>query len=577
MTAATKTSPAGASNRSSKAQAPARASADNLTQPNGAKPPTRAARQAPAAQPSAAALASRWRWPGRPRARVGSRHFRVLRLLDQAGWEPAQVQREYQLKPVVVAPAVSRRQHHGSREDQVAYVLNARPGTPTAVIATVGSQHSPRTGLPRAIRQATKLDAPLAYATNGRTVVEHFIASGQTRQVDGLASPLRAWRSYLRLHHLRRPGAQMVSQPFDTSILSDSGQPTDLRYYQTAAVNRTLGALSQERGKVLLQLAAGTGTTLVAAALMAKFAGYRLQTRPGRPCGLLYVDDRPEAVRDSQTGGAVRRFAGATQADVTIGALGESFDQLDPAGVDLVIVNLAHGGQAADPATWTSILDRFPDAYQVGIVGVAAPQAQPVYQYFGRPVYRYTAEQARSDGYLPALPAGAPDPAEQGPDDFDFEAVFGVPGGAFPAGANACPAPGASGAASAQRAAGPPAPERMADQFNAAGARRAVPASAGARGSNRQVRRPQDPVRVAVQIRRSVEYANLAAGQDALAAELVSLLQLADRPGAVGRAAAERADQLAELEILAELEDQVGGEEAILRHIALLKQLLASS
>lgn len=487
-----------------------------------------------------------------------------------------------------MAPSVSRRQHHGSREDQVAYVLNARPGTPTAVIATVGSQHSPTTGLPRAIRQATKLDAPLAYATNGKVVVEHFIASGQTRQVEELASPLRAWRSYLRLHHLRRAGAQMVAQPLDTAILSASGQPVELRYYQTAAVNRALGAISRDQRRILLQLASGTGTTVTAVALMAKFADYQSQTRPGRPCGLLYLDDRPLAGQPQETLEAVRRLAGATGADLTVGSLGDSFDQLDPSAIDLVVVNLAHGGQAADPATWTSVLQRFSDAYQVGIVGVAGPQAQPVYQYFGRPVYRYTAEQARSDNYLTALPAGAPDPADSGPDELDLAAIFAGAGG-LPAGANACPAGGPSGGASAQRAHGSGASAhrdarvRGAAQGNAAqataaqGTLRAGPPNAAGRGPNRQVRRPEDPVKVAVQIRRSVEYANLAAGQDALAAELVALLQLADRPGPVGRAAAQRADQLAELEILAELEDQVGGEQAILRHIALLKQLLANS
>jgi hypothetical protein len=448
---------------------------------------------------------------------------------------------------------VLRRQHHGSREDLVAYVLSARPGTPTAVIATVGSQHNPATGLPRAIRQATKLDVPLAYATNGKALVEHFIASGQTRQVETLASPLRAWRSYLRLHRLRRAGAHMVSQTFDTSVLSDADRPVELRYYQIVATNRALSALSRDQRRVLLQLVPGSGTTVVATALMAKFASYQLQARPGQPCGLLYLDDRPLAESSAQTLGPVRRLAQTTAADLTIGSLGDEFDQLDPADIDLVVVNLAHGGQTADPAIWTGVLERFPNAYQVGIVGVAQPAARSVYEYFGRPVYRYTAEQARSDGYMSRPPAGVANPADSGPDDFDVAAIV----------AESWQPAGESGASCS--AWGPGSADSAVRSVSTATVRSASGAGA-----------PSDPVAVAVQIRRSVEYANLEAGQAALAAELVSLLQMAKRPGAVGRAARRQAEQLTELEILAELEDQVGGEEAILRHIALLKDLLAS-
>lgn len=443
----------------------------------------------------------------------------MVDLFDRAQWEPEQVHRDYQLRPPAAPPSVARQHHHGSRDDRVSYVLSARPGTPVAVVATVGSQHDPRTGLARAIRQATKLDVPLAYATNGHQIVEHFVASGQTRSVDDFATPIRAWRSYLRLHHLRRAGAQLVSQPFDHDILSDGSAPVQLRYYQGAAIARALGAISQPERRVLISLPAGTGTTFVAAALMAKFAAYELATHPRDHVGMLYLDDRPVGQSTRSTLAPVRRLAESTAADVTIGSLGDSFDGLDPASVNLVVVNLAHGGQTADQATWRDVLDRFPDAYQVGIVGVPPAQAEPVYEYFGRPVYRYTDEQARADAYLPATPAGAPDPADSAPEEIDVTAF-------------------------------------REDQEAPAGDSR-------------------DPVAVAVQIRRSVEYANLAAGQVALAAKLVSLLQVAKRPGPVGRAAGRRASELNELELLAELEDQVGGEQAILRHIALLRQLLS--
>jgi hypothetical protein len=87
----------------------------------------------------------------------------------------------------------------------------------------------------------------------------------------------------------------------------------------------------------------------------------------------------------------------------------------------------------------------------------------------------------------------------------------------------------------------------------------------------------RDPLVVAVELRRVIEYSELATGQDALAAELVSLLRVARRSDAAGRAARRRANRLAEAEILAELEDRAGGEAAVLRHIARLRQLLGTT
>jgi type I restriction enzyme R subunit len=438
-------------------------------------------------------------------------------MLESAGWAPGQVARGVQLTAAAEPPSVSRSHHHGSREDRVAYVLSSRPGTPTAVVATVGAQHRPETGLRRAIRQAAKLDAAIAYATNGVGLIEHFVASGKTQATAALASPSRAWRSYLRLHHLRRVGAELVAQGFDQQLLSDAAGPVTLRHYQTAAVNRALGAISRDQRRVLIQLAPHSGTTVVSVALMAKFAGHETGAHPEGRRALVYIDDRPVGESTPQTLAAVRRLAQATPAPLTIAALGDCLNRAAAGDVGLIVVNLAHGGQAADGSAWRDTLDAFPDAYQVGIVGAPPAKAGPVFDYFGRPVYRYTAEQARADGYAPAIAAGAPDPAESGPEEIDFESAL--------------------------------APAR---------------------------RRP-DPAAVAVQIRRSVAQAKLAAGQQALAARLVSLMEIAQHGGRAARAAARVADELTELEILAELEDQVGGEPAVRRHIALLRQLLTGA
>ncbi|MDR2379206.1 MAG: hypothetical protein LBD70_07280 [Bifidobacteriaceae bacterium] len=384
----------------------------------------RAVTETRTAKPSSGAIGKRarrasgdaWRAAGIGRARPGSRHALIVDLLKRAGWTPDQVQRGYELRPEAAPPSVSRRRHHGSRDDRVSYLLSSRPGTPTAVIATVGSQHDPATGLPRAIRQGAKLDVPLAYATNGRALIEYFIASARALTVQDLASPVRSWRSYLRMHHLRREGSQLLSQPLDQDILSDGDRRFALRYYQTVALGRVLGAISRDQRRVLAHLPAGGGATVVATALMAKFASRQLAAHPDRPCRLLYLDDRADGGSQSGRLAAVRRLAENTQAELVIGSIG---DAPPPAAPDLIVLNLVHGGQAADPATWRGVLERFPQAFQVGLVGVSAAKAAPGYEDFGRPVYQYTTAQARSDGYLPSAPVGVADPAEAGPEELD--------------------------------------------------------------------------------------------------------------------------------------------------------------
>ncbi|MDR3360327.1 MAG: hypothetical protein LBO20_06730, partial [Bifidobacteriaceae bacterium] len=152
--------------------------------------------------------------PGQPAMPpTGSRAKLVAELLRRAGWRNHQVVRNW---PLAASPADDRREHHhGARDDRVAYVLCAQPGVPTAVIATVGAQHGPEVALSRAARQAKRLDAAFAYATNGRQTVRHFPSSGRVVEVDELSNPTSAWRAFARLHALRGRSAVLLGQRYD--------------------------------------------------------------------------------------------------------------------------------------------------------------------------------------------------------------------------------------------------------------------------------------------------------------------------------------------------------------------------
>jgi type I restriction enzyme R subunit len=332
---------------------------------------------------------------------------------------------------VIATPAGERRKrHHGARDDRAAYVLWPKPGVPAAVVATVGVQHDPGSALPRAIRQAQRLDAPLAYASNGREIVEHFIASGRTDIVSDFTSPQRAWRAYARFHDLRGRGAELLGQWFDQGALARSGArhgyeaPVELRYYQLVAMNRVLAAYNRFELKVagavpqaLVRIAAGAGATVTAIATIAKLVTRALVHQIGQPFGVLYLDDRPAAMTGLGPLGTTARWGEAGEVTVTLRSVGAGV--ADPAGLDgiadladdqvkLIVVNLAHGGMALDAGTWTPALDRFPQAFRFGLVDAAVGAATPVHHYFGAPVYRYTRANADADGYLnEGPPAGA--------------------------------------------------------------------------------------------------------------------------------------------------------------------------
>jgi hypothetical protein len=106
---------------------------------------------------------------------------------------------------------------------------------------------------------------------------------------------------------------------------------------------------------------------------------------------------------------------------------------LAPRPVDAVVVYLAHGGSAVDADLWTGLLDRFPEAFHLGLADPDLPAGSPILDRFGPAVYRYSHQHAQAEGWLPAA-AGAPKAELSAPDEliFELEEVFeAVPAGRF--------------------------------------------------------------------------------------------------------------------------------------------------
>ena len=173
--------------------------------------------------------------------------------------------------------------------------------------------------------------------------------------------------------------------------------------------------------RVLLNLATGTGKTLVAFQLCWKLwnSGWNAQGDPRRRLRVLYLADRVTLVDDpkdkefSAFGDARWKIeAGETSKGreiyfATYQTIAKDerrpglYKDYDPHFFDLVIVDECHRGSARDESNWREILDYFAPAFQLGMT--ATPQRddnRDTYRYFGDPVYTYSLRQGIEDGFL---------------------------------------------------------------------------------------------------------------------------------------------------------------------------------
>jgi type I restriction enzyme R subunit len=330
-------------------------------------------------------------------------------LFVAAGWRRDAIWREYPLGISEVPRSEARMLHHGAREDRVSFVLCARPGVPTAAVATVGTHREPESGLTRAIRQAQLLDAPLAYVTNGEETVEHYVASRHTVAVPIFTTPSKNWRLFANSHRLLSRGSRLLTQRFDLGLLAAAGmdgpraETGRLRYYELVAVNRALMAYSRDERRASLRIAPGAGATVTALSFIGKLLTYQLTMRPGEPFTALYLDDRSEAMTGLGALGATGRWGADGEVSLALRRVEEDLGGIDRA--DLVVINLAHGDAALEPGAWTAAAERFPEAFLLGVIGAEPGIGSEFLGRFGSPVYRYTARHGVADGYLrpPAL------------------------------------------------------------------------------------------------------------------------------------------------------------------------------
>jgi type I restriction enzyme R subunit len=312
----------------------------------------------------------------------------------------------------------------GRAKPQIADYILVYKGIKLAVVEAKSDELPVGEGVAQAKEYAIKLNLETTYATNGREIYSICLKTGREELVDNFLSPDELWEKTFSDQNEWRE--KFASVPFE-----DKGGSWQLRYYQELAVNRTMEAIAQNKERILLTLATGTGKTAISFQIAWKLFQTRWNTKRdgSRRPRILFLADRnilanqafnsfsafpedalvridPKEIR--KKGGVphngsifftiFQTFMTGTDAD---GNPSPYFGDYPNDYFDFIIIDECHRGGANDEGNWRGILEYFSPAVQLGLT--ATPKRKDnvdTYRYFGEPVYSYSLKDGINDGFL---------------------------------------------------------------------------------------------------------------------------------------------------------------------------------
>ena len=332
--------------------------------------------------------------------------------LKESGWEEFVIREHY---------FTDGRKLLGGKRGQrlfADYLLRYK-NTNLAIIEAKKLGKHPTDGLQQAIRYADKLKVKFIFATNGEKIYQFDMKSGTGDYIDNFPTPESLFQE--SVDNLTSLKKQLLGVPF---YLVGDKQP---RYYQEIAVNKAIEAIADDKKRVLLTLATGTGKTFIAFQIVHKLltVKWNLDQADRRP-KILFLADRnilaDQAINTFNDpyekdlvkidGSEVRARNGVVPTNAFIffaiyQAISEKenidgyFRQYPKDFFDLIIIDECHRGSANEAGSWREILDHFGSAVHLGLT--ATPKRDEnvdTYNYFKKPVYEYSLKDGINDGYL---------------------------------------------------------------------------------------------------------------------------------------------------------------------------------
>ena len=342
--------------------------------------------------------------------------------LAAAGWgvvEGSRIRREYHI-------TAGRLEGNGKRgKPVIADYLLIYKNTQLAVIEAKADVLPLTEGVGQAKDYAIKLQVRFAYSTNGKGFYAIDMKEATEGDIGHFPTPDELWATTFAKQNAWRD--RFAAVPY-----SDKGGSFEVRFYQDTAISRVLEAIADDKQRILLTLATGTGKTSIAFQIAWKLfysrwnlIDWKSGKEPTRRPRILFLADRNilanQAYNDfsSFPEDAMKRIApdeirkeGKVPKNASIfftifqtfmsGPQGTPyFGNYPPDFFDFIVIDECHRGGANDESNWRGILEYFAPAVQLGLT--ATPKRKDnvdTYAYFGEPVYVYSLKEGINDGFL---------------------------------------------------------------------------------------------------------------------------------------------------------------------------------
>jgi type I restriction enzyme, R subunit len=289
-----------------------------------------------------------------------------------------------------------------------------------AVIEAKSDEIDASEGVAQAKAYAAKLQLDYTYSTNGRDIYEMNLKTGKEWNLERFPTPDELWNATYSDQNEWKSSFSNI--PFE-----DVGGTKRPRYYQEIAVNNVLDSVAEQKDRILLTLATGTGKTFIAFQIAWKLfhARWNLQRDGARRPRILFLADRNILADQAFNSFSafdedalvrinpldIRRRGGVPMSGSVYFTIFQTF-MSGPNGspyfgeypsdfFDFIVIDECHRGGANDESNWRSILEYFAPAVQLGMT--ATPRRNnnvDTYDYFGDPVYIYSLKEGINDGFL---------------------------------------------------------------------------------------------------------------------------------------------------------------------------------
>jgi type I restriction enzyme, R subunit len=337
-------------------------------------------------------------------------------MLRACGWgvvEDSRILREYHI-------TAGKIQAGGRAKPVIADYVLVYKNIKLAVIEAKSNELEVGEGVAQAKDYALKLKLDYTYATNGIEIYGMCLKNATEGPVTKFPTPDELWNRVFSDQNEWRD--KFNSVPFE-----DLGGTKRPRFYQEIAVNKTVDAIANNKDRLLLTLATGTGKTFIAFQIAWKLfqTRWNIQRDGSRRPRILFLADRnilaSQAFNDFSafpedalvridpkiiakkgrvpTNGNI--FFTIFQTFMSGKDNKPNFGEYPPDYFDLIIIDECHRGGANDEGNWRGILEYFHPAVQLGLT--ATPKRvhnADTYKYFGDPLYVYSLKEGINDGFL---------------------------------------------------------------------------------------------------------------------------------------------------------------------------------